>query len=224
MAEESQKFEIAPEQFRATWEEAFRQVFNLPENVPESQYENWPVFPDPIFRDGYKLAFLDTDLMLLNSDLFAKLQQFLLEIGETEFAILLTPYRNRGNLNNYRFPVDIDWETFRDDPMDGTLYSILPSFPQFITGQTGQWGIYYVMESDVYIAGYADKEVLSALQANFGIEGRNVELAEKLGSDLGRLEKLAEKGYLPELTVRQGRRFRELAEQIRAEDHPSEGD
>jgi hypothetical protein len=179
--------------------------------------------PDPIFREGYKLAFLDTDLMLLNSDLFAKLQQFLRDIGETEFVILLTPYRNRGDLNNYCFPVDIDWETFRDEPMGGTLSTILPSFPQFITGQTRLWGMYYVMESDMYIAGYADEEVLSALQANFGIEGCNVEFAEKLGSDLGRLEKLVEKGYLPELTLRQGRRFRELAEQIRAEDHASEG-
>jgi hypothetical protein len=219
MAEESQKFKITPEQFRATWEEAFRQVFNLPENVPEAQYEDWPVFPDPIFREGYELAFLDTDLMLLNSDLFEKLQQFLRDIGETEFAMLLT----EGGLYCYSFPVNVDWDVFynAEDQMQSVLST---SFNYFLTGQTGRWGMYYVMESDMYIAGYADEEVLSALQANFGIEGRNVEFAEKLGSDLGRLEKLVEKGYLPELTLRQGRRFRELAEQIRAEDRTSEGD
>jgi hypothetical protein len=224
MPEKSRGSEVTPEEFRGEWEQPFRRVFQLPDAVPDSKHEDWPLFPDQIFWQEYELAFLDTDLLLLSSTWFDKLQQFLRDVGETEFAILLTPYPGNSGLICHSFPVGVDWDTFQSVPVniassDVSLSTVSTSFMYFIVGRTGRWGMYFVMQWDALIVGYVDTAILEALQSAFDIDGRNVELAEEIGEFI----EGANKSHYDELSIRQAHRFREIAEQIRAEDHASEG-
>jgi len=225
MTDKNRGSEVTPEDFREDWERAFRHVFHLPNDVPDSEHEDWPLFPDHIFREEYELAFLDTDSLLLISTWFDKLQQFLRDLGETEFAILLTPYAENKGLICHSFPVGVDWDTFQSVPVNAassevSLSTVSTSFRYFVVGRTGRWGMYYVMQWDAVIVGYADATVLEALQSAFDINGRNLELAEEIGEFIER----ANKSHYDELSIRQAHRFGEIAEQIRAKDHTPEGD
>lgn len=212
-------FNISVEEFEEEWEDSFRQVFYLPDNVPEGERRDWPIFPDPVFKERYQQAFLDDrqdkELRALFRDpsLFAQLQQFLKSIGEEQFALLLIPYPDHQGLSCYSFPVDVDWKTFRDTPANGMrLSTVSTSFPYLMTGLTKRWGFYYLMQWNIHIVGCADQAVLEALQDSFGIQGRNEEAAKNIVEYVEDDNDLSIHG--DELRARQARRLQELVEEI----------
>lgn len=106
------RFRLSLADYEEKWHKTFRKVFRLPEN-PEAPLDEWPVLPERLFQDGYKLAFLRGNVLREQAP-FKSLKRFFSEcpyVYDSSFALLCIPSETQ-DWKRYAFPSDIDWEEY----------------------------------------------------------------------------------------------------------------
>jgi hypothetical protein len=99
--------------------------------------------PAPIFREEFKLS-VQVGGCLLTEEEFARLQQFMIAVGDREFVVIQNEIEGFENdlYFKLKFPVGVTWDDLKSGSYVSTVLIEMPHFEYYIFGDSGTWGVY----------------------------------------------------------------------------------